>query len=589
VSEIRVPPAGDVLALAGGLRAVEERLDRLEAAVAAIGAARPVPAVAPAPSRLARAPPEVETAPPEGDGRAAPGADTALVRAVSHAGRLVLVLAGGYLLRAATEGGHLSLALGVALGFVYALLWLGAAARAGAAGRAMSATFLGIAAALVAYPLVVEATARFQVVSPAVAAAALAVFTACALLASARANLRGLAWTSMAGVVASAVLLAPRAGGALPFAVLFLLLAPITLAVARRRRWPGLAAAGAAAADVAVLFAAASVPSAPSTSAALGALAVLAALGAVYLGDVAVRMLRRGEEPTVADVVQTTVVLPLLFFGAVAVAPAAGMGASFVGLASLAAAGTAYAVGFSGVERGRRRSFHYATSVGWALLLLGSGLLFPEPAFAWAAVSVLAGVLGAGGRRVTLSLHATGFAVAAAFASGLVSLTGRAWVSSAAHAWAAPTAAQVAAFAALALCANAPVRADNPYWRELAVLPSLVATAFTVATGSALVLVLAARAAGEVDPATLATWRTVALSAVTLACGFAGRTRRLAFAALLVYPLLALAPVKFLLEDLLVGRPGTFWVTFLAYGVALILAPRWARRRAPSAAAPPAR
>jgi hypothetical protein len=46
----------------------------------------------------------------------------------------------------------------------------------------------------------------------------------------------------------------------------------------------------------------------------------------------------------------------------------------------------------------------------------------------------------------------------------------------------------------------------------------------------------------------------------------------------LVYPLLALTGLKFVLEDFRVGRPGTLFLAFALYGLALIVAPRLARR-----------
>ncbi len=83
--------------------------------------------------------------------------------ALSLVGRLFLVTAGAYLLRALTEASTFSPALGVFLGLAYASLWFGAADRAAAAGRLWSSVFHGAAASLTAFPLVWEATTRFRI------------------------------------------------------------------------------------------------------------------------------------------------------------------------------------------------------------------------------------------------------------------------------------------------------------------------------------------------------------------------------------------------------------------------------------------
>jgi uncharacterized membrane protein len=69
-------------------------------------------------------------------------------------GRLVLVLGGAFFLRATTDRGAVPQELGVALGFVYSLVWLVLADRAGRRGLAPAAFFHAVAVALVAFPLV---------------------------------------------------------------------------------------------------------------------------------------------------------------------------------------------------------------------------------------------------------------------------------------------------------------------------------------------------------------------------------------------------------------------------------------------------
>jgi len=94
---------------------------------------------------------------------------------LSLIGRLFLVLAGGFFLRAMTEAGVLSAPVGIALAFLYALVWLYMADRASRLGQSSSAIFHVLGAAMVAFPLLVEATTRFQVIG--VAPAAVATFS----------------------------------------------------------------------------------------------------------------------------------------------------------------------------------------------------------------------------------------------------------------------------------------------------------------------------------------------------------------------------------------------------------------------------
>jgi hypothetical protein len=62
-----------------------------------------------------------------------------------------------------------------------------------------------------------------------------------------------------------------------------------------------------------------------------------------------------------------------------------------------------------------------------------------------------------------------------------------------------------------------------------------------------------------------------------LTLAFADRAWRFVEGGWLVYPLLGLTGMKFLLEDIRVGRPATLVVSFALYGLALVVAPRLRR------------
>jgi len=79
-------------------------------------------------------------------------------------GRALLGLAGAYLLRALTEAGTFTPRMGVAIGLVYAMLWLVWAART-PPGRRLETTLHGLTSVLVLSPLLFEAAARFHAIS----------------------------------------------------------------------------------------------------------------------------------------------------------------------------------------------------------------------------------------------------------------------------------------------------------------------------------------------------------------------------------------------------------------------------------------
>ena len=80
------------------------------------------------------------------------------------------------------------------------------------------------------------------------------------------------------------------------------------------------------------------------------------------------------------------------------------------------------------------------------------------------------------------------------------------------------------------------------------------------------------------DPGVIATVRTAAIAGAALAVAFIGLRRRFVEAGWLMYPLLAAGGVKLAAEDLPRSRPTTLFIALAVYGMALIAAPRIARR-----------
>jgi len=159
---------------------------------------------------------------------------------VALGGRTILALAGAYLVRALTDAGILSPLAGVALGLVYAVLWYVQADRAGTRNEPLSASFHGLAAGLIAYPLLWETSTQLRILDPASALVALVGIFAAGSAVAARHRLGFVAWlgTGLALGTVAALLVETRE---LLAAILALLVVAATVeALAFRELWLGL-------------------------------------------------------------------------------------------------------------------------------------------------------------------------------------------------------------------------------------------------------------------------------------------------------------------------------------------------------------
>jgi len=115
-------------------------------------------------------------------------------------------------------------------------------------------------------------------------------------------------------------------------------------------------------------------------------------------------------------------------------------------------------------------------------------------------------------------------------------------------------------------------------------IASLALTAFCVAG----VLAGVGTSVAGPSPAITAAIRTGVLSLGAIALAAASHARLARSASLLMYPLLAVAAVKLLVEDFVVGVAATQFIGLVLFGVALIVGPR-VRYRPPKASPPAAR
>jgi hypothetical protein len=138
---------------------------------------------------------------------------------LSLTGRAILVLGGAFLLRAATESTTLKPQIGIALGLVYAVAWIAAAAFAARKELRTAAVFHSAVAAIIGYPIIGEAVTRFHVLGAVGAAIVIALFSIGMLIVARAYALHLPAWIATAGATIVALVLAYATRAPIPFAL----------------------------------------------------------------------------------------------------------------------------------------------------------------------------------------------------------------------------------------------------------------------------------------------------------------------------------------------------------------------------------
>ena len=507
-------------------------------------------------------------------------------------GRSLLILGGAYVFRMATESGALSPLPGAVLGLLYAILWMALADRAGSRGAKLSAAFFGVTSALIAFPLLWEATSRFNVLSAEAASVLVAGGAGLGLAVAFRQDLPALAWAATGLALTAVAGLFERTLAILPLTATVMAQGVATLWLAYgRRRWTGLRWPAAAAVDfaVAALVLLASHPaSLPTeyrnlTSARAIALALL--LPATYLAGFAIQTIARRGSARAFETAQSAAVILVGYGGALAIARASGSGVGALGAAGASAAAASYAVAFVLFEKGvsAASNARYYSALALLFLLLSGFLAFPA-ALAVPLFSLLAAGAALASRRSVRSIleaHALLYFLAATIVAGSARAAVDAFASPLPGA---PPLPRLAAFlpilaAALVVAALlSAARRRETGW--VARIPSAGASGLALLLAGALLVALAARALSLSDPGALAALRTGVLAAFAFLLAAAYSARRIEELRFLAWATLALAAIKLLAQDLPAGRPATLLLAFVLLGGALIFAPRLLARRA---------
>ncbi len=498
------------------------------------------------------------------------------------AGRMFLILGGAYLLRALAESGTLAFSTGVLLAASYALFWLGVAYRGTRPGDVVDRTLYGLAFVLVAFPLIVENTNRFHLLSPSMGALALGVATALGLGVAWKHSLRLLGWILLVGAM-SAVSIAALHTQAWPSWMLLYVGVGIGIDwVAEHRKWPPVRFFAAGAADLALLLYLPIVlvdRDHYTPTATLVQLSLFVGYAASYW----FRSLAEKRSFGTLERVQLSAVLLIGYVGAVLGAQHAPAVSVPLGWVSVVAGVAGFVVAYLLYVRPGEcpADAWFNTSYALVGVLVGTWILVPVPAYAWIGIAALLTLLGAGERHACLSLHGTVFAVFAAAGSGLLGLVGYAFAAGASSRWPAVSVPALAALVTLVLAYMAPLATDAARQAFAGRAAKTLSLAVLLAgLDGVLIALIVPTGSSGMAPEWLAALRTGLIAGSALVLAALSRTDRFREARALVYPLLVLGGIKIVVEDFQHGRAITLFIACALYGAALIIAPRLRRHAA---------
>lgn len=470
-------------------------------------------------------------------------------------GRLLLGIAGAYLLRAITEAALLPQLAGTLAGLLYACVWLVSSVRIASHNRIII-VLQGLTASLIAGPLLWESTVRFHTLSPAGAAAALALFVALGQLVAWHRDLSLIAGVTALAGSATAVALIVATLDPAPFAVALASAAALVEYGACRDRALAVRWIVALAADFCaflLMYVATRPQGLPEGYAAVPSIAVFAipvALIAIYVASTVTRTLIRRLPIAWFEIGQVVTIVALAILAVLRVTHQA----AAIGWVSLVAGAACYLAAFTNLARRPAigRNFHAYATFGLLLIAVGSVLLLPVgfQAAVWTALGLAATWLGWHRQGNTLRLHGAAYLVAASFVS-------------------APLGALAAA---IGYGITLPRRKDQEWRMRLA--PAILA--------ALLCWSIISLTSGVFPPTFAGAGRTALIAAIALALAWCGRRWNLAELVWVLYPWMTLGAAKLVTEDFRQGSSETLFLSLFLYGGTLIVLPRVLRRAKPA-------
>ena len=524
-----------------------------------------------------------------------PGERVPAAAILSYIGRSLIVLGGAFLLRWVTQSGIMPQNIGSVIGMIYALMWIAMADIKAGRGQRYSAVFYGVTGALIALPLLVEATTKLHYLTATSSAILLPAFIILGLVVAGRRNLRSLAWIVTLPAIPLAFILARQTGSTTPFLISLLILGFVTLWLGYLRHWHVLATLVAGAVNIGMarmVFELVTTSNGGSAGQQVGqweALALLSGLIAMYFGSYCFRVFKRKRTITKLEIGQTLTVVLIGLGGAAMVINAGGTSMLPLGIICLVLSIASYTAAYGLLPRldPNRRNFLFYTLIALAMVLLGCEMSLDRStaAIAFTAIALIAGLLANRISSPILYLHGAAYLMAAILRSGLLEATfhGFAGLSAQFGEWISVTVLSALILTTLYPWFPRPRRRSIDLYlgRRSADIFRFV-TVF--AWGGLLVSLLAQLSPHGEDTESyrrfLACSRTgvLALSATLLA--WYSHRKRLRNLAWLVYAILLVGAIKILFEDIAVGGAATLFLSFGMYGGTLILAPRLLHRTA---------
>jgi hypothetical protein len=494
-------------------------------------------------------------------------------------GKAVLGFAGAFLLRALAESGSVPRLPVLIIAILYACVWMIWSARI--TNRFASVTY-ALTSTLILSPMLWEATVRFQSMPVSASACILVAFVALTLVLASRQELQVIPWIATLAAATTAIALIIGTRELIPLTLALLAIAAASETSVGLGHELTFRIIPAIVADFTVwlsvyILASESVPEAYRAVAPATLIALCALLPAIYGIGVGFRIFLQRQCISLFEIAQLAASFGLATFGMMrashnAAAPALGL--LFLLLAAVCYWGTLSRFAADSYTRNRRVSATWA-----AALLVAAGFLLLPGTFQipfLCAAAMLTAVLYTRTPNLSLGLHASFYLASAAAVSSLPiyvwnSLAGTVPTSPDWRAW------TVALSAALCYAVESRNEMDQGARRLLWLVPAGIA-AFTIAGWTVAATVRAA--SGQIDLAAshLSMIRTVVICLLALVLGTASRRRHLELR-WIAYAAVALGTLKLVLEDLRFGNPASLVVSFVFYGLILILLPRMTRTK----------
>ena len=501
------------------------------------------------------------------------------------AGRVLLAVAGAYILRTLTDFGAMPRNVGVALGIVYALLWLFIAARP----HLVDKLPIGLTSAtsmIILAPLLWEASERQQVMPGWASAGVLTAFALIALTLSWRRRqiiISGIVSAS-ATLTAAALLLATR--DLFPFTLALLGIAAAMEFAACWGHQTGSRGLSAVTADVSVLVFSwlmsrgAGLPEGYAPTPVRAVLAAQLLLILIYITMAVTQSVFRRRTLTFPETAQTASALLIGMGGIVWVFRNNGSAMLSLGICGLVGGLACYTISFLLFDRADKWNFRAWSTFGLFLVLAGTFLPFSGSGFwlLWSACAIACCWLAMGSRRPTLGLHGGVYLTLAAAVSGAASqpLWALFGAENLSFQWLVSIgvlAAATASWAAIAMSSPGEVARWRKQTSSLVIAANITWMLSGMAAHS-LIVVWRAATGGWSDRIPADTLGTVVVTTFSIALAWAGTYWRKAELVWLVYGFMALGAWKLATRDFVHERNLALVVSLLFYGSALILLPR---------------